>query len=200
MARSCIMRQKDKPETEREVLKDEKAGKGETDDRERRIIVPGEDDADIETLRRQRDEYLETARRARADYVNLQRRMQVLFGEAGEAARTEFALDMLGILDDLERALEHGREGEGGGLVEGVALVRDKFLATLERYGIRPVDALGELFDHNVHDAVAEQPTDEAPPGTVVGVAQKGYMMGEKLLRPAHVVVARAAETGNEEE
>lgn len=200
MAGSCIVRRKDTPETEREVLKDEKAKKGEPDDRERRIIIPGEDDLDIETLRRERDEYLENAQRARADYVNLQRRMQALFGEAGEAARTEFALDMLGILDDLERALEHGREGQDSGLVEGVVLVRDKFLAALERYRIRPVGALGEPFDHNVHDAVAEQPTDEAPPGTVVGVAQKGYMMGEKLLRPARVVVARATENADAQE
>jgi len=194
------MQPDDKPLSEEETSKEEKTADAGSGDGETRIIVPGEEDADIETLRRQRDEYLEAARRARADYVNLQRRMQAEFSEAREAARSEFALDMLNILDDLERALEHGREGPDSGLVEGVALVREKFLATLERYGIKPVDALGKPFDHNLHEALAEQPTEEAPPGTVVGVAQKGYMMGEKLLRPARVVVAKPAEAENPQE
>lgn len=191
---------KESPESDDEALEDETSG-GDRDEDAPRIIIPGEGPGDLETLRRERDEYLETARRARADYMNLQRRMQTHYDEAREAARTEFSLDMLAILDDLERALEHAEEsGEGGGLGEGVALVRDKFLAALERYGIRPVDAMGEPFDHNLHDAVAEQPTDRAEPGTVVAVVQKGYLMGDKLLRPARVVVAKPSETGTAEQ
>jgi len=164
------------------------------------IIVPGGDVDDIEILRRERDEYLEAARRARADYVNLQRRMDSQFSAARQDARASMALDVLTILDDLERALEHGRQGEDyDGLLEGVALVRDKFVSMLDRYEIKRIDALGESFDHNFHDAIAEQPTDQADPGTVVAVAMTGYMIGGRLLRPARVVVARPLDSGRDD-
>lgn len=166
-----------------------------------KIIVPGDQEADIEEILRQRDEYLAMAKRARADYMNLRRRMHSEQQDASETARSEFAMDMLTILDDLERAIEHARnDQDDSGLAEGVALVRDKFLATLGRYGITPIAALGEPFDHNMHDAVAQQPTDQVEPGTVTGVALTGYMMGEKLLRPARVVVAKAPEDQEDQE
>ncbi len=158
------------------------------------IIIPGE--GNIDAIRRERDEYLETARRARADYLNLQRRMEQQFADCRRDALAQMALDVLAVLDDLERAIDHVKDQrESPALVDGLNLVRDKFVATLERYEIRRVEALGEPFDHNYHDAVAEQPTAEAEPGTVVAVVQTGYIMGEKLLRPARVVVARAAGT-----
>jgi molecular chaperone GrpE len=167
---------------------------------ERRIIIPGERRQDIDELMKERDEYLETARRARADYTNLQRRLESEYAAAREETRSQFALDMLVILDDLERALDHAREGEDyGGLVEGIALVREKFLAILARYGIRPIEALNAPFDHNSHDAIAHEPAGDAAPGTVTAVAQTGYMIGDKLLRPARVVVARAAEQADGE-
>ena len=147
--------------------------------------------ADLAKLRSERDEYLQAAQRARADYLNLQRRVRTEIEAARENERAAFALAMLDILDDLERALEHAREaGESGGLVDGVALVREKFLKTLERYEIRPIKAEGEHFDPNFHDAIARQPTTQAPEGTVLAVVQKGYTMAGKLLRPARVVVA----------
>ncbi len=163
------------------------------------VDVPGEKrvdtSEDIARIEKERDDYLDMARRARADYVNLQRRMETQFAAARDDARAEMALDMLMILDDIERALEHGREGNDyEGLMDGIALVREKFLATLGRFDIKPIDPLGKPFDHNFHHAIAEQPTDEAEPGTVVAVAQKGYTFGNRLLRPASVVVARPVE------
>lgn len=173
------------------------------------IIIPGGAGTpeDLDTLRRERDEYLTAAQRARADYVNLERRMNSQFAAARDDAQARLALEVLSVLDDLERALEHaGEGGEGGegsrggrgedyaGLVQGVALVRDKFVAVLERFGIKRIEALGRPFDHNYHAAVAQQPTDEAEAGTVVAVAQMGYCMGEKLLRAARVVVAGPVE------
>ncbi|MHC4712618.1 MAG: nucleotide exchange factor GrpE [Planctomycetota bacterium] len=157
------------------------------------IIIPGE--GNIDAIRKQRDEYLETARRARADYVNLQRRMEQQFADCRRDALAQMALDVLVVLDDLERAIDHVKEQrESAALADGLNLVRDKFLATLDRYEIKRIEALGEPFDHNYHDAVAEQPTGEAEPGTVVAVVRTGYIMGGKLLRPARVVVARATE------
>ncbi|MCD6405685.1 MAG: nucleotide exchange factor GrpE [Planctomycetes bacterium] len=162
---------------------------------EKRIVTS----EDIARIEKARDDYLDMARRARADYVNLQRRMETQFAAARYDARAKMALDMLAILDDVERALEHGRESDDyEGLMEGIALVREKFLAALARFDIKPIDSQGQPFDHNFHNAIAEQATDEAEPGTIVAVAQKGYTFGNRLLRPASVVVARPAEKPQE--
>lgn len=159
----------------------------------------GEDKA--ATLERERDEYIELARRARADYVNLQRRTENQSRTIREAATNDFALEVLDILDDLELALDHVREEhKAGAFAEGLELVRAKFLATLARFGIEPIGALGTPFDHNLHEAVAQQPTDEAEPGAVYAVLRKGYVSAGKLLRPARVVVAAPLpEAGDED-
>jgi molecular chaperone GrpE len=143
-------------------------------------------------VEKERDEYLDLARRARADYVNLQRRMETQRDSVRDETRHEFAKAMLSILDDLENALKHAREGgDVAAIVHGLEIVRTNFLATLSRYGIEPMAAEGAQFDHNVHHAIAEHTTDAAEPGTVFAVALKGYTSGGKLLRPAHVVVAK---------
>jgi len=148
----------------------------------------------LEEAEKQRDEYLSLAQRARADYQNLERRIQAQSESARDAVKQEFARDMLTSLDELEMAIKHSREGvDCEGIIKGLELVRQKFLATLARHGIEPVAAEGAPFDHNIHHAIAEHPTDDAAPGTVFAVAQKGYTMGGKLLRPAHVVVTRRA-------
>lgn len=154
-----------------------------------RILLPD----DISKIESERDEYLEMARRARADYNNLQRRTETQLAAARSDARAEMALDMLTILDDLERALDHAGEGQDyNGLVDGIGLVRDKFLAVLARYRIAPIDATGAPFDHNYHHAMAEMETEDAEPGTVIAVTQKGYTLADRLLRPSQVIVARA--------
>lgn len=146
----------------------------------------------LESVERERDQYLEMARRSRADYVNLQRRMDAQGDQVREATRQEFAKAILSVLDDLESALKHANEGaDCSGIVSGLEIVRTKFLSTLSKYGIEPMEAVGEPFDHNLHHAIAEHPTDDAAPGTVYAVALKGYTAGGKLLRPAHVVVAK---------
>ena len=147
---------------------------------------------EFEKALREKEEYLEIARRARADYQNLKRHMEA----QGQAIRAEaeqrFALDMIAVLDDLERAIEHVRTTDSvRAVVKGITLVRENFLAALAHYGITPVEAKGERFDHNLHHAIAEQPTEDVPAGTVVAVAQTGYLADGKLLRPAQVVVAR---------
>ena len=142
---------------------------------------------------RERDEFLDLARRARADYQNLQRRVDAQIPAARAEAEQRFALDMIAIMDDLERALDHIRKGQDAeAVIKGITLVRENFLDALAGYGITPIDADGVRFDHGLHHAIAEQPTDSAEPGTVVAVAQRGYLAKGKLLRPAQVVVASA--------
>ncbi len=178
-------------EVPEEGMEERKASESPGEKRESHIITP----EDIDTLIRERGEYLEMARRARADYDNLQKRMQSQFDAARVESQGQLALDMLGILDDIERAIAHGREGEDyAGLLEGIVLVRGKFAQTLARYEITEIAAEGAPFDPNYHHAVAEGPTDDVEPGTVVAVTQKGYMFGSRLLRPASVVVARSLE------
>jgi molecular chaperone GrpE len=100
---------------------------------------------------------------------------------------------MLPVVDNLERAVEHAeKSGEPGAVVDGVRLVLRQFLTSFERVDVTPVDAANQPFDPNLHEAISQQETDEFPPGTVVQVLQRGYRLGDRLLRPALVVVAKA--------
>ena len=96
--------------------------------------------------------------------------------------------ELLPVLDDLERALDAATEHEEAQLEEGVRLVHRSLAAWLERHGVRPIDTDGQ-FDPHVHEALLSQPS-EAEEGSVIDVVQKGYKLGERVVRPARVVVA----------
>jgi molecular chaperone GrpE len=106
----------------------------------------------------------------------------------------ELIRDVVPVLDDLERAIEAaGLDPEGDsedGLSHGVLLVFRSLRDTLTRNGIEAVDPQGERFDPNLHEALSTQPADGAEPGTVLEVLQKGYRLGDQLIRPARVVVS----------
>jgi len=147
--------------------------------------------AEIEMLKDQ-------ALRALAEMDNLRRRTRREVEDAQKFALTGFARDIVGVTDDLRRALDSvPAEALDGNellktLAEGIALTERGFLATLERHGIRRVAPKGEAFDHNLHQAVFEVPTDAVPPGTVVQVLEAGFTLNDRLLRPATVGVAKA--------
>jgi len=102
---------------------------------------------------------------------------------------------MLPVVDNLERAIEHATTQAGTNpIVEGVQLVLRQFLTAFERLEVTPVEAAGQPFDPNLHEAISQQESDAAP-GTVVQVLQRGYKSGDRLLRPALVVVAKAKST-----
>ncbi|MFZ5786308.1 MAG: nucleotide exchange factor GrpE, partial [Acidobacteriota bacterium] len=96
--------------------------------------------------------------------------------------------EFLPVLDNLERALGHA-EGDAGGLVAGVGMVQKQFLTLLEKYEIRPFDSLGQPFDPERHEAIQQAHAD-APAGVVAQQLQRGYLRGEKLVRPALVIVS----------
>lgn len=102
--------------------------------------------------------------------------------------------EMLGVLDNFERAIAHAKEAEGAGdkLIEGVELIHKQLLDVLGRQGVTPIAALGAPFDPQVHQAVSQQETGEAEAGTVVDEVQRGFFFRERVLRPAMVVVAKA--------
>ena len=151
-------------------------------------------DALLADTQRERDEYLDLAKRTKADFENFRKRMTSEVLAAGARGKAEVLRDVLPVLDDLERALQAaGLDPEGDsedGLAHGVLLVFRSLRDALMRNGIEALDPQGEKFDPNLHEALSTQPADGAEPGTVVEVMQKGYRLGEQLIRPARVVVA----------
>jgi molecular chaperone GrpE len=137
------------------------------------------------------DEYLELAQRTRADFENYRKRAAREAAGATERGIAKLARELLPVVDDLDRALQatDGHE-ESDTLASGVKLVHAGVLAALARVGIEPYSPVGEPFDPQRHEAVAQHPVDGAQPGTIVEVYQRGYRFGESVLRPARVVVA----------
>jgi molecular chaperone GrpE len=149
---------------------------------------------DLDALLAERDEYLELAKRTKADFENYRKRMTAETAAALQRGKAEVILGVLPVLDDLERAIQAaGLDPEGDsedGLAHGVLLVFRSLREALLRHGIESVDPKGEKFDPNLHEALATQAADGAEAGTVVETMQKGYRLGEQLIRPARVVVA----------
>ena len=142
----------------------------------------------LEELERERDEYLNDLKRVAADFENYRKR--VLRDQESLVARAHERLvkELLPVLDDLERALAAAEEHEEAKLEEGVRLVHRELATALEREGLAKIETSGR-FDPHVHEALLSQPS-EAEEGSVLEVVQKGYRLGDRVLRPARVVVA----------
>ncbi|MEX0973384.1 MAG: nucleotide exchange factor GrpE [Solirubrobacterales bacterium] len=149
---------------------------------------------DLDALLKERDDYLDLAKRTKADFENYRKRMSADVLAATGRGKAEVLRDVLPVLDDLERALQAaGLDPEGDsddGLAHGVLLVFRSLREALSRHGIEAVDPKGEKFDPNLHEALSAQPADGVESGVVVETMQKGYRLGEQLIRPARVVVA----------
>jgi molecular chaperone GrpE len=131
--------------------------------------------------------------RLQAELENLRKRWEQRAAADTESARQEILRDMLPLADHLELALQHGKDLPGDqarDYVGNIAVTHQAFLGTLRRYGVTPLDALSQPFDPNLHEAVGEMTDTALPAGVVAHVVQTGYMDGEKLLRPARVLVS----------
>lgn len=134
------------------------------------------------------DKYLRTA----ADVENLRKRQKRELEDARFDTKNKVLKEMLPVVDNLERAIEHAAKGdEKNPIVEGVQLVLRQFTTAFERLEVTSIDAMGQPFDPNLHEAISQQESDQ-PAGTIVQVLQRGYRAGERLLRPSLVVVAKA--------
>jgi len=137
---------------------------------------------------------LDLAKRTKADFENFRRRMTSEVQAAGARGKAEVLRDVLPVLDDLERALQaEGLDPDGDspdGLAHGVLLVFRSLRDSLAKHGIEAVDPTGEKFDPQVHEALSTLAAEGVESGTVVETLQKGYRLGEQLIRPARVVVA----------
>jgi molecular chaperone GrpE len=144
----------------------------------------------IAELEKERDSYLNDLQRVAADFDNYRKRAlrdpEYLVARAHE----RLVKELLPVLDDLERALEAAAEHEEAKLEEGVRLVRRNLADALAREGLAEIETNGR-FDPHVHEALLTQPSD-AEEGSVIDVVQKGYRLGDRVLRPARVVVAAA--------
>lgn len=152
----------------------------------------------IETLKAENAELRDRFLRLAAEMDNLRRRTERELKDAKAYAVTAFARDMLSVSDNLRRALEalpdEARAAADTGLsalVEGVEMTERGMLSTLERHGVRKIDAEGQKFDPNFHQAMFEIPNADVPNNTVVQVVQAGYAIGDRVLRPAMVGVAK---------
>jgi molecular chaperone GrpE len=151
------------------------------------------DDAELEErlaeVERERDEYLNDLKRVAADFENYRKR--VARDQEGLVARAHERLvkELLPVLDDLERALEAAAQHEEAKLEEGVRLVHRELVEALAREGLVEVETNGQ-FDPHVHEALVSQ-SSEQEDGSVIEVLQKGYRLGDRVLRPARVVVSQ---------
>lgn len=147
-------------------------------------------DALLSEAQRERDEYLELAKRTKADFENYRKRVAADLQAAQIRGKIEVAREVIDAVDNLERALEAADGGDDESLKTGVEMVLGGLRETLSRHGVEAVDPKGEKFDPNRHEALSTMPVDGTESGVVVEVMQKGYTLGEQLIRPARVVVS----------
>jgi molecular chaperone GrpE len=166
-----------------------------TDDRteQAEAEAQAEEVDELAALSRERDEYLDRLQRLKAEFDNYRKR--AARDQESFAARANEALvkELLPVLDDLERALEAAERHEEAKLEDGVRLIHQSLALTLGRQGLVEIPTEGR-FDPHVHEALLAQPSDQEE-GTVIEVVQKGYQLGDRVLRPARVVVAAPKET-----
>jgi molecular chaperone GrpE len=149
---------------------------------------------DLDALRaraRERDEYLDLLQRARADFANYQKRNLKEREQERRYQHGPVILDLLPVIDNLDRATAAAKQaGETGPLVQGVAMVQSQLLDIFRRYGVASIDAEGQPFDPNQHEAVMQKPAPDTAPNTVLQVLEKGFMIHDRVLRPAKVIVS----------
>ncbi len=144
--------------------------------------------AELEKTKAQCDEYLDLAQRKQAEFANYRRRTEGVRQEAFDDGRRDAIDKLLPIIDNLERALAAAGENEGG-LKAGVEMVLRQTKETFAKMGVEEIDPLGQPFDAELHNAVMQGSEDEGEPGTVCMVLQKGYKLGNRVIRHAMVKV-----------
>jgi molecular chaperone GrpE len=144
---------------------------------------------DVARLAAERDEYLDLLQRVQADFENYRKRAAREQERLVAHAHERLVRELLPVLDDLERALEAAERHEEAQLVDGVKLVEKALRSALAKEGLREI-ATDDAFDPHVHEAVLAKPGDGAEPGAVLEVVQRGYSLGDKVVRPARVIVA----------
>jgi molecular chaperone GrpE len=174
-------------------------------------VVPGpetiEETDPVKILEKQLDEANEASRqahdrllRASAEYENYKKRSAREAADFRKFANEALIKELLTVIDNLERAIESSSidDKANKSVVEGVEMVLKEFFKVLEKFNLKSLDSDGEMFDPNFHQAVMQEETDEVPENTIIKVMQKGYILHDRLIRPAMVVVAKAKSKSEE--
>jgi molecular chaperone GrpE len=154
---------------------------------------------EVTQLKQQRDDYYDRLLRKTAEFDNYRKRTDRERLQLSEAAAADLLTELLPLVDDMERALNADVPGEGaaaydgaaGSIRKGVELIHKQLLDILRKRGVKPIEALGADFDPHFHQAVAHEPAEGRREGEVIEEFRRGYMLGDRLLRPAMVKVAK---------
>jgi len=167
---------------------------------EQREPTPAEKtEAQLAAKAREASEYFDKWIRLQAEFENYKKRIQREKSDQMKFGNEALLRAVLPVLDNLERAIEHGKDSrETAPLLAGVEITMKQFLNTLEQFGVKPIPAVGEVFDPEKHEAVSQLESDFEPDRVMTAI-QKGYFFHERLLRPAKVIVSKA-KPGAEEE
>jgi len=147
---------------------------------------------ELAQLKQQRDDYYDRLLRKTAEFDNYRKRTDRERLQLSEAAAADLLTELLPLVDDMERALKADAGSDGAESIRrGVELIHKQLLDTLRKRGVKPIEALGADFDPHFHQAVSYEPADGRREGEVIEEFRRGYMLGDRLLRPAMVKVAQ---------
>ena len=187
------------PVDEPELVEVEKEPRGEAPEEtevEEPVMVPREEveilHKELDEMRSKADEYLDGWQRARAEFANYKKRVERDQAQTYQLAAGNIVRRYLDVLDDLERALKNRPEkGDGAVWAEGVELIYRKLLSMLEGEGVKPMEIGNDFFDPNLHEAVVSEENSDYESGQIIEVIRQGYKLGDRIIRPAMVRVAR---------
>jgi molecular chaperone GrpE len=178
---------------------DVKSGADSSASEEQPVPLSEVEAASVESLRKeleaaltQATEYLDGMKRARAEFINYKKRVEREQAESQQAAAGRVIARFLEVLDDMDRALaDIPRDGDGARWAAGITLIHRKFQGILESEGVTRIEAEGATFDPALHEAITHEDSDGHAPNQVIGVVRNGYKLGDRVIRPALVRVAR---------
>ena len=156
---------------------------------------------EVDALREQVADLEGQVLRGQAELENFRKRVRREMEADRKYAALPLLKDLVGVVDNLQRALDAAQSsGATNDLTQGVAMVAEQWKQVLQQHGCQPVaDLVGETFDPNVHEAIAQQPSDEHPPGQIIFVHQVGYQLYDRVVRPAQVIVSSGAPNATNE-
>jgi molecular chaperone GrpE len=158
----------------------------------KRTLIPRVRLEELEKKEKLAEEYLEDLRRLKAEFENFKKRIQREKSEFIKYANEELIRDLLPILDDFDRAIKATNNRQDfDSLLEGVKLISNQLYNVLERRGLRRYDSIGEEFDPRKHEAISQVEVENTPEGIVIEEFQKGFLLKEKIIRPAKVCVSK---------
>jgi molecular chaperone GrpE len=155
--------------------------------------------AELEQLKTENEEYYDKLLRLKAEFENYKKRIQREFDSFRKYAAEDVVMELLPVLDNFERALSNVPEGVNDGFRQGVEIIHRQLVEALAKVGLSPMEAVGEKFDPNIHDAMTQVESAEHDEGTVVEEFLKGYRLFDKVIRHAKVAVSSGKGEENEE-